>query len=103
MAALIEEVLGIADVGRNDEFLAIGGDSIAAVQLAARARGAGLAITPQMVFEHPTVMELAAVLDEAETDDHDSGVDDVRLEAMSASGLSAAELAALQASWPTST
>jgi acyl transferase domain-containing protein len=109
LAAAIEQVLGVAQVGRTDEFLALGGDSIGAMQLTARVRGAGLPLNPQMIFEHPTVMRLAAALDdatdEAETEGRAVGVvgDDVSCEPMSMSGLSPTELAALEASWPTST
>ena len=95
LAALFEHLLGVEDVGRPDDFFMLGGDSILAVQMAARARDAGLAITPRMVFEHPTLAGLAAAIDASEGE---SG-HDVRREPMSASGLSADELSSLQASW----
>jgi acyl transferase domain-containing protein len=108
LAAAIEEVLGVAQVGRTDEFLALGGDSVGAMQLTARVRAAGLPLAPQMIFEHATVMGLAAALDkatdEAESEGGGNAVgDDVSYEPMSMSGLSPTELAALEASWPTST
>lgn len=104
LAAAIEQVLGVAQVGRTDEFLALGGDSVGSMQLAARVRAAGLPLTPQMIFEHPTVMQLAAAL-AAETERIGGAVgvveDDVAYEPMGMSGLSADQLAALEASWPT--
>jgi aryl carrier-like protein len=109
LVASIEDVLGVAQVGRTDEFFALGGDSVGSVRLAARVRAAGLPLTPQMVFEHPTVLQLAAALDEVKAEtDCGSGAfgiveDDVRYQPMSTSGLSPTQLAALQASWPTST
>jgi acyl transferase domain-containing protein len=108
LASAIEQVLGVAQVGRTDEFLALGGDSIGAMQLTARVRAAGLPLIPQMIFEHPTVMRLAAALDNATDEAETEGVnrvvgEDVSCEPMSMSGLSPTELAALEASWPTST
>jgi acyl transferase domain-containing protein len=107
VAQLMEQVLGITNVGRGDEFFALGGDSIAALQIAARAREADLPLTPQMLFEHPTVEHLAAALDAPSSeatgrhDDHtDGAIEGVRHQPMSVSGLSPEQLAALEASWP---
>ena len=52
---MFAELLSTAEVGRFDDFFALGGDSILSVQLASRARAAGLAVSPRMVFENPTV------------------------------------------------
>ncbi|MYW03976.1 MFS transporter, partial [Streptomyces sp. SID3343] len=54
-------VLSIDGVGASDDFFALGGDSFAAVQ-AVRTIGRGLSIID--LFQHPTVRELAALLDE---------------------------------------
>ena len=54
-------MLGVAEVGIDDNFFALGGDSIMSIQLVSRARRAGLAITPRAVFQHQTVASLAAV------------------------------------------
>ncbi|WP_235852754.1 phosphopantetheine-binding protein, partial [Mycobacterium interjectum] len=97
LAAILTDVLDTEQVGRHDEFFNLGGDSILAVRLAARARDAGLPLTPRMVFEHPVLHELAAALDAkpgAETGSHDT-----HHAPMSTSGLSADELAALTSSW----
>ncbi|MER6210907.1 amino acid adenylation domain-containing protein [Streptomyces sp. NPDC001642] len=58
-------VLGVPRLGVHDNFRALGGDSILLIHTVARAREAGLSITPKMVFEHPTVAALAAASDEA--------------------------------------
>ena len=47
-------------VGIDDNFFALGGDSIMSIQLVSRARQAGLVITPRAVFQHQTVAALAA-------------------------------------------
>ncbi|MFC7728346.1 amino acid adenylation domain-containing protein [Actinomadura keratinilytica] len=54
------EVLGVDDVGVDDDFIELGGDSILAVQVLIRARAAGLALSAGDVFRHRTVAALAA-------------------------------------------
>src|SRR5256884_4708248 len=61
LCALFAEVLGVERVGIEDNFFALGGDSIVSIQLVSRARKAGLVITPRAVFEHQTVAGLAGV------------------------------------------
>src|SRR5262249_43314922 len=61
VCALFAEVLGLERVGIDDNFFALGGDSIVSIQLVSRARKAGLVITPRAVFEHQTVAGLAGV------------------------------------------
>ena len=66
LCALFAEVLGLERVGIDDNFFALGGDSIVSIQLVSRARKAGLAITPRAVFEHQTVAGLAGAADGSE-------------------------------------
>ena len=61
LCGLFAEVLGLERVGIDDNFFALGGDSIMSIQLVSRARQAGLAITPRAVFQHQTVAALAGV------------------------------------------
>ena len=61
LCALFAEVLGLERVGIDDNFFALGGDSIMSIQLVSRARQAGLVITPRAVFQHQTVAALAGV------------------------------------------
>ncbi|MFO7587953.1 MAG: condensation domain-containing protein, partial [Gemmatimonadota bacterium] len=60
LAALCAELLGVERVGLHDNFFELGGDSILSIQLVARAREAGLHLTPRDVFEAPRVAGLAA-------------------------------------------
>ncbi|GGU32504.1 non-ribosomal peptide synthetase [Lentzea flava] len=62
LAGLFCEVLGLAEVGVDDGFFELGGDSIMSVQLVSRARKAGFVITPRDVFEHRTVAAIAAAV-----------------------------------------
>ena len=100
LAAMLAEVLGVDEIGRHDDFFERGGDSILAVQLAARARDAGLGLTARMVFEHPAIHELAARVDDAGDVSPEGG--DTHHEPMTASGLSADELAAVTSLWTAS-
>ncbi|MFD9593162.1 amino acid adenylation domain-containing protein [Kitasatospora sp. NPDC059973] len=61
---LVAEVLGLDTVGVDDNFFSLGGDSISAIQLGSRARRAGLALTPRVVFERRTVARIAAVAEQ---------------------------------------
>ncbi|WP_424186402.1 amino acid adenylation domain-containing protein [Actinokineospora sp. G85] len=73
-AALAEvwaTVLDTDRVGVTDNFFELGGDSILSIQVAARARAAGLAVTSKDIFLNPTVAALAEVTGalEQQTDD----------------------------------
>lgn len=64
------DVLGIQTVGRRENFFALGGDSIRGLQVAARAKAKGLDLSLQMLYQHPTVQEVAqAVMDMQMEDD----------------------------------
>ncbi len=54
-------VLGVADIGVDDNFFALGGDSILGIQVVARARQERLVLQPADLFRHQTVAELALV------------------------------------------
>ncbi|WP_328692161.1 non-ribosomal peptide synthase/polyketide synthase [Streptomyces caniferus] len=66
LCRVIAEVLALPQVGVDDNFFALGGDSISALQVASRARQAGLALAPRDVFRHQTVAELAPAAKETE-------------------------------------
>ena len=59
LAAVWRAVLRLENVGIEDDFFALGGDSILAIQVVARAREAGLRVTPRLLFDHPTIAALA--------------------------------------------
>ncbi|WUA40401.1 amino acid adenylation domain-containing protein [Streptomyces sp. NBC_00273] len=60
LCAVFAQVLGLASAGIDDDFFALGGDSIVSIQLVTRARKAGLVLTPRDVFEQRTVERMAA-------------------------------------------
>ncbi len=61
LCRLFGEVLAVPQVGASDAFFELGGDSIMAIQLASRAREAGLEITPAEVLTARTPAALASL------------------------------------------
>ncbi|MFD1546288.1 non-ribosomal peptide synthetase/MFS transporter [Nonomuraea guangzhouensis] len=59
LAGIWREVLGLAEVGIDDDFFALGGDSFSAMRLA-RQIGDGLRVAA--IFQHPTIRELTDLL-----------------------------------------
>jgi amino acid adenylation domain-containing protein len=65
LCALLAELLGVPEVGVDDDFFALGGDSIIAIQLVSRARAKRIELTPHEVFTGRTPERLAALAREA--------------------------------------
>jgi amino acid adenylation domain-containing protein/non-ribosomal peptide synthase protein (TIGR01720 family) len=63
LAGIWAAVLGHEPVGIHDNFFELGGDSIRSMQVVARARRAGLRLTPRQLFQHQTIAALSAVVD----------------------------------------
>ncbi|MFE7296373.1 amino acid adenylation domain-containing protein [Streptomyces sp. NPDC057579] len=60
LARIWSEVLGVTDIGVEDNFFDLGGDSILSLQVVARARAAGLRVTAKQTFLRQTIADLAA-------------------------------------------
>ncbi|HEY0174505.1 MAG TPA: amino acid adenylation domain-containing protein, partial [Pyrinomonadaceae bacterium] len=66
IARLWEQVLGVEGVGRRENFFEAGGHSLRATQLMSRVRETfGVQIPLVVLFERPTVAELAAAVEDA--------------------------------------
>ncbi|GMK39948.1 hypothetical protein PCCS19_30030 [Paenibacillus sp. CCS19] len=63
------EVLAGTEIGVNDNFFMLGGDSIRAIQVVALSKQRGLNFTLQQVFLHQTIRELAEVSSQQTTAD----------------------------------
>ncbi|MFE3700627.1 amino acid adenylation domain-containing protein, partial [Nocardia tengchongensis] len=61
LAEIFADVLGVEQVGADDSFFALGGDSILSIQLVSRAKARGIKFSPRDVFEQRTVAGLAEV------------------------------------------
>lgn len=103
LIGILEELLEISDIDPEDNFFALGGDSVISIQWSTRAAERGLAMTPQMVFECATISQLAGAVDAADNvaaeTNSNSEAEMEHSAPMSASGLSAEALAELTASW----
>ncbi|MFD0969297.1 non-ribosomal peptide synthetase [Plantactinospora endophytica] len=62
LCELFADVLHLPEVGVDDGFFQLGGDSILSIDLVARSRRAGLEISVRDVFEHQTVAALSRVV-----------------------------------------
>ncbi|MFE7671413.1 amino acid adenylation domain-containing protein [Streptomyces albidoflavus] len=67
LAGIWAEVLSVARVSVEDNFFALGGDSILSLQVVARARRAGLRLLSRDIFRHQTVAALAPHVAHEET------------------------------------
>jgi aryl carrier-like protein len=65
LAEIWSAVLGVGAIGIHDNYFELGGDSIQCIQVMSRARRAGIRITTNLLFEHPTIAQLAAVAEVA--------------------------------------
>ncbi|WP_415972542.1 amino acid adenylation domain-containing protein [Rhodococcus sp. 077-4] len=64
IADAVRDVLGVNEIGRDDDFFALGGHSLAAVRLASRLRTVDLELGVREIYANPTVAGLArAVID----------------------------------------
>ena len=59
LADIWADILGLDRVGIDDSFFELGGDSIMNIQIVAAAGKHGIRLSPQQVFDHPTIRELA--------------------------------------------
>ncbi|KEO82561.1 non-ribosomal peptide synthetase, partial [Tumebacillus flagellatus] len=62
LADIFAEVLQLERVGIDDNYFALGGDSIRALRVVARAKEQGLTFNLQQLFQHQSVRELCEVL-----------------------------------------
>ncbi|WP_223659923.1 non-ribosomal peptide synthetase [Streptomyces angustmyceticus] len=60
LAGIWCEVLKVERVGADDNFFELGGDSFLGMQVIAQARRGGVRITPRLLFQNPTITDLAA-------------------------------------------
>lgn len=96
------EVLGLERVGANEEFIALGGDSLLAARVVARLQEEldTAAVTLRALFRSPTVAELAEQL---RKDDDAKRLDEVAAIVLEIRGMSNEEVAALLEAGSTTT
>jgi non-ribosomal peptide synthase protein (TIGR01720 family) len=76
LAGIYAQVLGLEQVGVDESFFELGGDSILSMQVVARARAAGVVCRPRDIFVEQTVARLARVarVTDGDADVIDEGV-----------------------------
>ncbi len=82
LVTIWEEVLDFSPISTQDNFFEIGGDSILSIQIIARARKLGVEISPNQLFEHQTIAELALFISstsDGDTNDNEIIVGEVPL------------------------
>ncbi|HEX7294669.1 MAG TPA: amino acid adenylation domain-containing protein, partial [Pyrinomonadaceae bacterium] len=67
-------VLGIPEPGVNENFFELGGDSILAIQVVAKANHVGMNLAPRQMFQHQTIVELAAVANQNSRPEAEQGI-----------------------------
>jgi amino acid adenylation domain-containing protein/non-ribosomal peptide synthase protein (TIGR01720 family) len=65
LAEVWKKVLRLPNVGVQEDFFDLGGDSILSIHMISQARKAGIRISPAQVFANPTIAGLAKVVDGA--------------------------------------
>jgi amino acid adenylation domain-containing protein/non-ribosomal peptide synthase protein (TIGR01720 family) len=74
LAGVWQEILGFEKIGSNDNFFKLGGDSIVAIQMIAKAKQKGLQITPVQIFQNQILQKLALVAKEVEIVSAEQGI-----------------------------
>jgi amino acid adenylation domain-containing protein/non-ribosomal peptide synthase protein (TIGR01720 family) len=62
LVAIWRSVLGLEQIGVDDNFFDLGGDSILSIQVTNRAKKLGLDLAPRQVLEHQTIAALASAI-----------------------------------------
>ncbi|GAA1523417.1 hypothetical protein GCM10009678_00660 [Actinomadura kijaniata] len=66
IAAIWRELFALGDIGRHDDFFELGGHSLLANRMVSRLRVAlGVEISLSLVFDHPTIAEMAELVEAA--------------------------------------
>ena len=74
LASIWAKVLRLEQVGINENFFELGGDSILGIQIVAQANQAGLKLTVKQLFQYQTIRELATVATSANISQVEQGL-----------------------------
>lgn len=62
LASIWQDILGLDSIGREDNFFALGGDSIKAIQIASRLHKLGWKLEMKDLFQHPSIGQVTPYL-----------------------------------------
>jgi natural product biosynthesis luciferase-like monooxygenase protein/non-ribosomal peptide synthase protein (TIGR01720 family) len=74
LCEILQTMLGIQQIGINDNFFDLGGDSVLGIQIIAKANRAGIQLTPQQIFQHQTVAEMALAAGRTQASKAEQGI-----------------------------
>ncbi len=74
LANIWAQVIGLERVGIHDNFFELGGDSILSIQITSKANQIGLCLTPDQLFQYPTIAQLAGIANTSPTIQAEQGV-----------------------------
>ena len=63
LAEMWRSVLGISEIGVDQNFFELGGDSIQSLRLVSLAARSGRRLRPRQIFDHPTIAALARIIE----------------------------------------
>ncbi|WP_340107001.1 amino acid adenylation domain-containing protein [Rhodohalobacter sp. 8-1] len=61
-----KEILNQSSIGINDNFFALGGDSISSIRMVSKAKAKGIHLSPTQIFETQTIKDISSFLKEKE-------------------------------------
>ena len=67
LAKIWSSFLQVKEIGAEDNFFMLGGESLAAIQIVSSANQADLTLTANDLFQHPTISKLAAIVESRQT------------------------------------
>lgn len=65
LARIWQQVIGIQNIGVHDHLFDLGADSVIGMQIVGKAKDAGIELTPDQLFEYPTIAGLVEALEAA--------------------------------------
>ncbi len=73
--SVLRRILGVSRLGLDDNFFALGGDSLSGIRAAAAiSRAQGVALVATALFHHPTIAELVQAVERAKAGERDATV-----------------------------
>jgi amino acid adenylation domain-containing protein len=76
LVSIWSQVLNTAHVGIHDNFFDLGGASVQTLEIVALSNARGLGLTPEMLFRHQTIAELAAAFAPVESPNGANAIDE---------------------------
>ncbi|MDR7132776.1 non-ribosomal peptide synthase protein (TIGR01720 family), partial [Algoriphagus sp. 4150] len=76
LCGIWQNLLGINKIGVNDNFFALGGNSIISIQVISHARRSGINLKPKDLYQYQTILLLSAQIDKEQSENIVSPIED---------------------------